>query len=305
MLLHHFLEFIVVQKSSRDGDTEDEPRLAIVQVTGDGVFGKQATQKGAKGGNAGSGGDQDQILVLVVFRQQHALANGSSHLDLVTGRNVAEVVTADTLLGRVDDSCDRVHVFGTSNTKRHRVAIQQLAVSCRGDTVQTRLLSLALFIQTGWNNGNGLTFHVMKALRQLQQNVLNVTRRFLGDERNASQDSGFGRRRGLGKGVARDIFQKVLRHIQVLRDFHIFNLGDRQVFVGNTTGNAFLARIQLASDHGIKDRVVTGRHHWNASTGRFDMVNIKGSRFQRYGSLFLCHAQARKGFHIAREKRAR
>mmetsp|Transcript_4161 Transcript_4161/g.8618 ORF Transcript_4161/g.8618 Transcript_4161/m.8618 type:complete len:404 (-) Transcript_4161:117-1328(-) len=278
--LHHFLKFIVVQQPTRHGHAQDQPGLSIVQVSGDGVFGKQASQKGAKGSNAGSRGDHDEVRVLIIVGQEHGLADGTGDLDFFAGGNVAEVIAANSLFGRIDLTRGGVHVLGPSHAERDCFSVEQFTITRRGDTVQTWFVGLSLFIETGRNDGNTLTFQIVHPLGQLHQHVLNIAGRRFGNEGHAAQHRRLGRSIGLGKGAAGNIFQKVLCRVQGFGHGHggSDGLGGAQIVKRYAAGNAFLARRQFALFARIKQEKVARRDHGNAATILFNVIQVQRRR---------------------------
>ena len=65
------------------------------------MLGKEAAHESPVRGDSGTGGNHDEVGRRLVLGHEHDLAGGAGELQLSAGGGVAEVVGADTLLGRV------------------------------------------------------------------------------------------------------------------------------------------------------------------------------------------------------------
>jgi hypothetical protein len=131
------LEFVIVKKSIRVGNTKEQPGFSLVCAGGRGVFGEKTTDESTVRGNSGSGGNHDEIGLRVFFRHEHNLSRRSSHGDLGTRGGVAKEVGADSLLDWVISLQFRAPVGGTTDTKGSGLSGHVISVTRGGDGVKT------------------------------------------------------------------------------------------------------------------------------------------------------------------------
>ena len=71
------LELVVVEEGIAVGDTKEQPGLSLVGIGGRGVLSEEATDETAVRGNAGAGGNHDEVGLGVLLRHEHDLASGA------------------------------------------------------------------------------------------------------------------------------------------------------------------------------------------------------------------------------------
>ena len=175
-LLLDFLEFIVVKESIRVGNTKEQPGLSLVGFGSGGIFDEKTTDESTVGGDSSTSGNHDVVSVGVFFGHKHDLTGGSSHLDFVTRRGVAQEVGADTLLGGVFGLEFRAPVGSTTNTEGSSLSGHVITVTRRGDGVKTDRVGFSvLFTGTRRDYTPGLSFPVREVTVVVNDDVASFT----------------------------------------------------------------------------------------------------------------------------------
>mmetsp|Transcript_8162 Transcript_8162/g.18080 ORF Transcript_8162/g.18080 Transcript_8162/m.18080 type:complete len:391 (-) Transcript_8162:65-1237(-) len=144
VLLLGFLEFVVVKKGVRVGNSEEQPGLSLVGTGGGGVLRKQTADESTVRGNSSSGGNHDEVGLGVLLGHEHDLSGGSGHGEFVTGGGVAQEVGADSLLGWVVGLEFWAPVGGTTNAKGSGLSGHVVSVTGGGDGVKTNRVGLSV-----------------------------------------------------------------------------------------------------------------------------------------------------------------
>jgi hypothetical protein len=105
---------------------------------------EEAAEEAAERSNAGAGGHHDVGVVRVLLRKEHNLAGRASELDLIASLGVAEVVRADTLLGRILLAGGRVGVGSTADAEGGGLAGLVVTIASGGDRVEADAIRLVL-----------------------------------------------------------------------------------------------------------------------------------------------------------------
>mmetsp|Transcript_774 Transcript_774/g.1825 ORF Transcript_774/g.1825 Transcript_774/m.1825 type:complete len:343 (-) Transcript_774:65-1093(-) len=140
------LELVVVKEGVRVGNSEEEPGLTLVDISGGGVLEEQTADESTVGGDTGTGGNHDVVGVGVLLGHEHDLTGRAGHLQLISRRGVTEEVRADSLLGGVIGLELGAPVGGTADAERSSLAGHVISVPRGGDRVESDGVGLSVLL---------------------------------------------------------------------------------------------------------------------------------------------------------------
>lgn len=174
--LKDVLPLVVVQEGILVGNTKEQPGSALVSLGGRGVLHEESSQERSVRSNTSSGGDHDKVGLRVLLRHKHDLARRTSDHDLVTRLGVAEVVGADTLLGRVLSLELRAPVDSAANTEGSSGALHVITVTGGGDRVETVSVWLSVLrVDARRDDAVALAFPVWHLALVIDHDVASLT----------------------------------------------------------------------------------------------------------------------------------
>mmetsp|Transcript_9288 Transcript_9288/g.14662 ORF Transcript_9288/g.14662 Transcript_9288/m.14662 type:complete len:383 (-) Transcript_9288:62-1210(-) len=176
VLLLHALPVLVVEEGVGVGDTEEEPGETLELVGSLSILDKETAKESTVRGNTSTSGKHDDGGLRGSLGHEHNLSGRSSKSELGTGLGIAEVVGADSLLGRVLTSKLRVPVSGTTNAEGHGLAIELITITGGCDGVEADTVGLvALGVNSGGNDTSRLSLPVRHLACMVNDNVAGLT----------------------------------------------------------------------------------------------------------------------------------
>mmetsp|Transcript_12919 Transcript_12919/g.26701 ORF Transcript_12919/g.26701 Transcript_12919/m.26701 type:complete len:215 (-) Transcript_12919:513-1157(-) len=177
-IIHHCINLFLVKQSTAGRDAKDQPSSTAKHMPCNGILHKQSVQKCPKRRDASTSSNHDNIIIGILGKE-HGLTDRSGNVHGRTGQSIAQEVAAHALLGRVGNAGIGIVVLRPAHAKTNGRAVQRIAVSSRCNGVQPWFVrSAGPGIRAGGDNAQTLTFDVVHALGEPENNVLNVTGRF-------------------------------------------------------------------------------------------------------------------------------